>query len=92
MNLMRKVKITVGLVLAASTAFFGGIVEQRLGIPESLRLGILMFLVMLLSYPAVKWWYEERRRKITFKQWTLMAAVATVASTAIHFIIEWVIG
>lgn len=83
---MSKVKIIGGLVLAGIIAGLSGVVGHRLGVPNSLSLGITQFLVLLLTYPAVGWWYGERRN-ITFKRWTLASLVATIISTAIIAVI-----
>ncbi len=79
---MSKTKIIGCLALAGVTVVLGGVMEDRIGFPSSILLGITMFSVMLLTYPAAKWW-DAADRNISFKKWVLGSLVASSTATAI---------
>lgn len=89
---MSKIKLTVSLISTLGAIALISIAERRLGLTQSVSLGILMLSTQVLTYPIIEWWYEKRNRKIAFKKWALGAVVSSVTAVFVHTILIRLIG
>lgn len=85
---MFRAKIIGSLLAALVIIVLVAISQARFHLPQAISFGIMMFLTMLVTYPA---WYSERH-EITFKRWALVTAVASIIAATVSFIIKRVIG
>jgi hypothetical protein len=80
-------KVAGGLLLAAAIAVGGGAAERFTRLSPAVISGIVMLLVLLACYPAVKRW-STTGRNLTFKVWSLGSAVASFTATVILLIVN----
>lgn len=84
---MSKVKAVGGLLLGAAIAIAGGVAERFIGLPPAILSGIVMLLVLLACYPAVKRW-STTSRNLTFQAWTAGSVVASFTAMVIILIVN----
>lgn len=80
---MSTVKSVCGLLLAATIAVGGGVAGGFTRLPPAVVSGAVMLLLVLLAcYPAVRRW-GAGSRNLTFKLWATGSAVASITASAI---------
>lgn len=87
---MPKIAVVGSLALAIIVAASAGIAGHASDVLGDFTLGIVMFIVLLLCYPALRWWYGGQGT-ITFRRWVLMTSVAIPATVAIRLLLLRVI-
>jgi len=83
---MSKAKAIGGLLLAATVAVLGGVMEKFIGFSPAVTSGIVTILALLSAYPAVRRW-GGASRALTFKRWALGSIVASITMIAILIIV-----